>query len=154
MGRRLSVGLVGTLLLSAATPAASQRPVTFTSLSPETAVVSSNGVVTGLREGLAQIVAQSGRFADTAYVTVTRAPGLRYDWRTVPIVCALWGNCRQLVVDVLTRGWNQPRTVVRGFRPPPADQRAIVLPLVLLALVGCAWHLARRASPFSAVPVG
>lgn len=52
-----------------------ERPVTWTSLAPAIAVVSSDGTVTGLAAGLAPIVAASAGFADTALVTVSSLVG-------------------------------------------------------------------------------
>ena len=49
------------------------REVTWTSSAPGVAAVSSAGVVTGMAEGDAQVVARSGAAADTAMVTVADA---------------------------------------------------------------------------------
>jgi len=68
----------GTVQLNALVYGASNtpmpKPVNWTSLDPLTATVSASGLVTGLSQGVAEIVATSENKSDTAFVTVLRNP--------------------------------------------------------------------------------
>jgi uncharacterized protein YjdB len=74
--------------------------IVWSSLNPNIAAVDDRGMVTGVGEGMATIVAQSGQHSATCQVSVRRPPAIRLDKTDLSLVVEK--------EDVLTATWTTP----------------------------------------------